>query len=376
MTVFSNNALDGASNYNETEVRFHFVDKVLTKLGYPEVEGTYLKLEEKLEYPYFHIGHKSKKKDLPLGYPDYRAGIKGRRGSFVVEAKSPSSPISNAVIEQAHSYAAHAQVGANYFALCDGLRFQIYQTLSGSEAAPIVDLSISEVNENFHQIENLLSPQSIEKNCNVTHDIGLRLADGLGSAVPVLVGEYDLKWAEYRFMVGGVDQTEMFRKFAPHLQEMDNQLAMMKECYLPIKNGEAARNSDGRINASVEFAGVTQGNHQAMKMMGLERMTFETDDQFLSTSQETPTAFEAITGFNLKQGDVVPTGLFGGATQSVDVGLIGDLFVSANMSFSGGIISGVYGGFSNYRLQIPGLGPTILEFDFSGEFRLQPLSPI
>jgi hypothetical protein len=136
-------ATDDAA-YNEAEVRFHFIDPLMRKLGYPERDDVYFKLEEKLEYPYFHIGHKSKKKDQPLGFPDYRAGLKGRRGSFIVEAKAAKVGLSMHDVEQAHSYAAHAQVGANYFVLCDGIQFAIYETLSGPDKAPLVEMQVSE----------------------------------------------------------------------------------------------------------------------------------------------------------------------------------------------------------------------------------------
>ena len=127
------------------EIRFHVIDPVIRMLGYPDVENTYLNLEEKLEYPYVHIGRRSKR-DVPLGYPDYRAGVKGARGSFVVEAKAGSVPIGKKEVEQAHSYAAHSQVGANYFVLGNGSEILVYETLSGPDAAPIVGLPLEALN--------------------------------------------------------------------------------------------------------------------------------------------------------------------------------------------------------------------------------------
>ena len=136
MQIIADDIVEVASNYNETEVRFHIIDPILRRLGYPGDDSVYLNLEEKLEYPYVHIGRRSKK-DLPLGFPDYRAGLKGARGSFVVEAKAGNVQIGPQHVEQAHSYAAHAQVGANYFVLCNGKVFSVYQTLSGPDFAPI-----------------------------------------------------------------------------------------------------------------------------------------------------------------------------------------------------------------------------------------------
>lgn len=136
MQVITDAAIASAPKYNEAEIRFHVLDPIIRLLGYPGSGDVYLYLAEKLEYPYFHTGHRSKK-DLPLGFPDYRAGVKGARGSFVVEAKGGGIPLLAKDVEQAHSYAAHAQVGANYFVLCNGSVLTVHETLSGPHTAPI-----------------------------------------------------------------------------------------------------------------------------------------------------------------------------------------------------------------------------------------------
>ena len=92
LEVVTQKAIEAAPAYNETSIRFHIIDPILRALGYPHADEVYLELEEKLEYPYVHIGHRSKK-DIPIGYPDYRVGLKGARGSFIVEAKAGSIPI-------------------------------------------------------------------------------------------------------------------------------------------------------------------------------------------------------------------------------------------------------------------------------------------
>lgn len=98
MQIITDDAAKAASTYNEAEVRFHIIDPIVHSLGYPGTEDVYLKLEEKLSYPYFHIGHKSKR-DVPIGFPDYRAGLRGARGSFIVEAKAGNVPITQEEVE-------------------------------------------------------------------------------------------------------------------------------------------------------------------------------------------------------------------------------------------------------------------------------------
>lgn len=195
MQVITDAAIVAAPAYNEAEIRFHILDPIIRLLGYPGADDVYLILEEKLEYPYVHIGRRSKR-DLPLGFADYRAGVKGARGSFVVEAKAGGIPITAREVEQAHSYAAHAQVGANYFVLCNGSLLTVHETLSGPRAGPLIELPLNEVNVRFHEIENILAPANLVRSCHVEHDIKLKLAPGLGSSVRIRSGRYLLSGHE------------------------------------------------------------------------------------------------------------------------------------------------------------------------------------
>ena len=99
MTIVSLRVLSEYKRYNEAEVRFNIIDPIIRKLGYPDADNTYLKLEQQLEYPYYHIGHRSRK-DIPIGRADYLVGIHGRKGSFIVEAKAPSEGISLGPVDE------------------------------------------------------------------------------------------------------------------------------------------------------------------------------------------------------------------------------------------------------------------------------------
>ncbi|MEO0905310.1 MAG: hypothetical protein AAFX89_11180, partial [Pseudomonadota bacterium] len=175
MPLLNQQVLDSLDGYNEAEVRFHIIDPLMRKLGFGEDPEVYLKLEERLEYPYHHIGRRAPKKDLPLGFPDYRAGLKGRKGSFIVEAKAASIDLSQLDVEQAHSFAAHAQVCANYFLLCNGRKLKVFETLRSPDESPLIDIDIRELDDRFHEIYNVLSPDGLRKNCIIDHDLGLPL---------------------------------------------------------------------------------------------------------------------------------------------------------------------------------------------------------
>ena len=357
-------------DYNEAEVRFHYIDPLLRKLGYPDGDDVYLKLEEKLGYPYFHIGHKSEKKDQPLGFPDYRAGLKGRRGSFIVEAKSSIAGIRPNDVEQAHSYAAHAQVGANYFVLCDGSRFVIYETLSGPEHVPIVDMRVAEFDQRYYEIENILSPDSLSTNCHVEHDKGLKLCEGLGSSVEIRSGVYEIRNWAYRFFIGGNDITDLLIESVPEIAQIESDLNLMQNDFeLRVSSGIVQRDEEGHISAQVSFEGATKNNAEAMRLLGMKSITFSTSTEFLSLTPDNPTDFESTTEFLVEKGAMVPP-MFGGAIPA-EVNMTGGMFISARMHKMGNEILGEYLVTTDYLLDIPNMGEMKVEFDSVGDFKLQ-----
>ncbi|MGX9357552.1 hypothetical protein ACS3SW_20930 [Roseobacteraceae bacterium S113] len=369
MSVITNAAIAAALHYNETEIRFHVIDPVVRMLGYPNTENTYLNLEEKLEYPYLHIGRRSKK-DLPLGYPDYRAGVKGARGSFVIEAKAGNVPITAKEVEQAHSYAAHAQVGANYFMLGNGSELSVYETLSGPDAAPIVRLSLNTLNARFFELENILSPPNLARNCRVAYDKKLKLADGLGSFARVRSGRYLLSQYDVRIIVNDQDCTQLVRQSVPQFAEAETQIELLKSSFeMRVSDGFAERNDDGKIVAHLEFEGVTVHNHAAMAIMGIDKATFATTDQFLSTDPYSPTILESLTDFTVSRGTSMPQ-LFGGAVE-MEGDVLGSMFIKVAMHYNSGTISGEYIAFSDQDVSIPGQIPFTLEMDLAGSFELQ-----
>jgi hypothetical protein len=369
MQAITDAAIAAAPHYNETEIRFHVIDPIMRLLGYPDAENTYLILEEKLDYPYLHIGRRSKK-DLPLGRSDYRAGIKGARGSFVVEAKAGNVLIGAKEVEQAHSYAAHAQVGANYFVLCNGGSLSVYETLSGHNATPIVELQLTALNARFHELENILSPSSLEQNCLVTYDRKLKMAEGLGSYAKVRSGRYLLSKHDIRIMVNGQDCTQIVRQSVPQFAEAEAQIELLKTAFeMRVSDGFAERDDEGKIVAHVEFTGVTVHNQTAMAIMGIDKATFATADKFLSTDSDSPTIFESVTDFTVSRGTEIPQ-LFGG-TVEMDGDILGNMFIKVGMHYGEGIISGEYIAFSDQEVTIPGQVPFTLEMDLAGTFELK-----
>lgn len=370
MDIISSAAIEAGPHYNEASVRFHIVDPLLRKLGYPNYENTYLELEEKLEYPYIHIGRRSKK-DVPLGFPDYRAGLKGARGSFIVESKAGSNIITDRDVEQAHSYAAHSQVGANYFVLSNGVEIRIYETLAGPNNNPIVAVPISQLDELYHQIENILSPTNLEKNCKIEYDQHLKLCDGLRSSIYIRSGAYKISSYDFRILFNGLDQTELFRANAPQIAQLDQQMDLLKNVLeLRVEEGSVTRDENGRITAYARFGGATLQNAEAMRVIGIDEISFKTSEEFLSTDFEHPTMFDAAKDFSVSKGAMIPLLLGGVGAMNSDVE--GDLFITVSMYFDGRDLVGQYRSFTDYNIKLPFPGALTVEMDITGTFTLRP----
>lgn len=370
MQVITDAAIEAAQRYNESEIRFHILDPIIRLLGYPGAENVYLILEEKLEYPYVHIGRRSKR-DLPLGFCDYRAGVKGARGSFIVEAKRGDAPINAREVEQAHSYAAHAQVGANYFVLCNGSCIAVHATLSGPHVGPIVEIPLSQLNERFHEIENILSPTNLARNCCVVHDKKLKLAPGLASSVRIRSGLYKLLDCKLRFFSNEQDVTRLFEEIFTNNSQLEHQIELLKSTFeLRVDDGRVERQDDGKIVAHLAFGGATVHNRQAMMILGINHVSFATRREFISIDPEEPTIFESLSDFKVARGTLMPQLLGGDALLTADVQ--GNMFIKAALHFADGKFQGQYIAMSDQRFDFPGMMPLLVKMDMAGKFDLQP----
>lgn len=106
--------------FNETDVREEIITPLLHRLGFKSGTENDIIREQSLRYPREFLGRKNPKKDPVLrGKADYILEAKGRV-RWVIDAKAPDVLIDDDAIEQAWSYANHAEVRAVYFAVCNG----------------------------------------------------------------------------------------------------------------------------------------------------------------------------------------------------------------------------------------------------------------
>lgn len=150
------------SKWNEADVREELIAPLLRELGYRTGTANNILREVQLRYPFSFLGRKAGKKDVSIrGIADYVLEA-DKSVRWVIEAKPPLG-ISQDDIEQAFTYANHAEVRAVYFVLCNGRDFIVFQTNQGPASAPILRLTFEELSSSsgLVTLRNLLAPQAI-----------------------------------------------------------------------------------------------------------------------------------------------------------------------------------------------------------------------
>jgi hypothetical protein len=234
-----------------------------------------------------------------------------------------------------------------------------------------VTIPISEINQRFHEIENILSPVNLARLCKVEYDRGLKLCDGLGSAVNLRSGVHKITNQIYRILVNGEDHTQILRANLPQIAQMEQQLEQLKNVFiLRVEAGKLERDENGRIVARARMGGATEPNRQGMEMMGIDQLSFTSAAQFISIDADNPTLFETIKDFSVPQGTLMPL-LLGGVGQMANT-VDGGLFLRIWMYFNGREMVGQYHASSHYDMALPLPQTFRMEMEFIGTFNLVP----
>jgi tRNA G10 N-methylase Trm11 len=144
------------ANFKEDSVREVIILPILKQLGYTEEN---IVRSKTLIRPFLKIGS-NKKREIKL-IPDYLLKIEGGY-AWVLDAKSPKQKVvNNENVEQVYSYAIHPEICSTYFALCNGIEFSLFRANKPNE--PLLFFKISEIENNWEQLERYLSPNSFFK---------------------------------------------------------------------------------------------------------------------------------------------------------------------------------------------------------------------
>jgi hypothetical protein len=157
--------------FKEDSVREVLVVPIIKGLGYDVGKPYQTIRSRKLLHPFVSIG--SKRHPIHI-VPDYLFEVNDRP-AWIMDAKSPGEKlIKSKHVEQAYSYAIHSEVRANYFALCNGHEFVLYNV---SKIDPILQFPLQAISLYWSDLQRILKPETIFNNehLKLAKDLGLHL---------------------------------------------------------------------------------------------------------------------------------------------------------------------------------------------------------
>lgn len=141
--------------FKEESVREELIAPLIKDIGYSNSSNMQIIRNFRLQHPFVSIGSSRKKVTL---IPDYLMQVKGRP-AWILEAKSPFEQIDNSRhIEQAYSYAIHPEIRVNYFALCNGHHFTLYNI---SRPKPLFHISLKAIDLFRNMLKELIAPVNV-----------------------------------------------------------------------------------------------------------------------------------------------------------------------------------------------------------------------
>lgn len=270
---------------NETDVREIIVRPLLHALGYQQGTDANILTEKTLRYSKIFLGRKNPDKDPDLvGRADYICEVISF-GRWVVEAKSPSHELTVDDAHQAHTYAAHPEIGAIFSLLTNGREFKLYRI--SEPDLPIFSWQTEETEQYLMNITNLLGPEAIKQRVHVPVDLGKPLAVGLNSTAA---------------MVGGHIVYEHHRSNAQLFANISTSDGMRAS----VIGKTVGRTEDGRIKGVLEVAGPYSAFDALNKSAGLTTYDFFTSDEYVSRDIEKPTIFQNTVIATIAVGTPIP----------------------------------------------------------------------
>ncbi|MFC2187444.1 hypothetical protein ACFCT7_09010 [Fulvivirgaceae bacterium LMO-SS25] len=167
---FDFNLLD-SSEFKEDSVREEVILPIIKGLGYSASEPNQIIRSKKLLHPFVSIG--SRRKEIYI-IPDYLFNV-SNISAWILDAKAPSEIITKSKhVEQAYSYAIHSEVRVNFFALCNGKEFVLYDI---QKINPVLHFPIKSIPIYWESLKKFLAPENVfaKDHVKLVKDLGLHL---------------------------------------------------------------------------------------------------------------------------------------------------------------------------------------------------------
>ena len=249
--------------FKEESVREELIAPLIRDLGYSNSGNTQINRNHGLKHPFVSIG--SSRKSITI-IPDYLMQV-NEKPAWIFEAKSPTEEITDTKhIEQAYSYAIHPEIRVNYFALCNGRYFTLYNI---SRPKPLFHFSLRAVDLYRSMLKELLSPTNVftYPDNSLSKDLGLHIKR-LGfknsdtiliiGSNPLFIIKYDDNLFSYSSPVGDEKTAylgtydfdlEVAKQLRPILGEKDFMLLMQ-----PTNGRQLQFNLDRKLNLNIRIA--------------------------------------------------------------------------------------------------------------------------
>jgi len=281
---------------NETDVREEIATPLLSALGYERGTPNDIAREPSLTYERQFLGRK-KPTDPPLrGRADYILSVLGA-GRWVLEIKAPNEPIDVDAIEQAISYGRHPEVSASYAVVLNGARLTVHHATQRSIDPPLVDLTVSDVASLAEQLNPLLSPAAIRRDCSpLKVDLAKPLASGLRSRAEIIRGE--IHHEQFRWSAN----VPLPALAANQFEAMCRRLRGFR---VAVTGGVVGRDETSRIRARLAWS----LPHDELVRFAIDKKLMDVEylalsDQ-ISTDPECPTVFDVVGNVEVKQGESI-----------------------------------------------------------------------
>ena len=157
--------------FQEDSVREELVVPIIKGLGYSINKPNQIIRSRKLLHPFVSIG--SKRKNIYI-IPDYLLEV-DNKPAWILDAKAPTEDITKSVhVEQAYSYAIHSEVRVNFFALCNGREFVLYNI---QKIKPILHFPLEAIPLYWEVLKKYLAPNNVfsDSHFTIAKDLGLHL---------------------------------------------------------------------------------------------------------------------------------------------------------------------------------------------------------
>lgn len=275
MTIFDEHNLE---RMNEDDVAGELVRPLCRALGYKQgSEVANLRSQFSLQYDRLFLGHKDAKKDPVLrGRPDFVCEVVSH-ARWVVEAKRPSVGLTLDDSYQAHTYATHPEIAAEYYMLTNGRVFQLFRV--GKPEKPFFEWALAETDDNLPALRNILGPEAMRRRSEIVVDLGKPLAEGLPSRLKIIGGE--IVYVRNIISIPIPINIDGLRN--------------------SIVGTGIERDEGGLIVAQIELKGAFAGFDELSRAMGFYPLEFRTSDAFISRDINNPTLLQNVKNVTFKK---------------------------------------------------------------------------